>query len=113
KNKIKQWFKKERREENIVKGRELIEKEIRNLGFEPKDVLTQETIAEVAKKFSFAGEEDMFAATGYGGISVKQIVNRMTEKLRNKAEQEQEDRSLDEALSDVQPKEKSKRRTET
>ncbi|NEU31565.1 bifunctional (p)ppGpp synthetase/guanosine-3',5'-bis(diphosphate) 3'-pyrophosphohydrolase [bacterium LRH843] len=102
KNKIRQWFKKDRREENVEKGRDLIEKEIRALGFEPKEVLTAETIAEVASKFSFAGEEDMFAATGYGGVSAKQIVNRMTEKLRKQLDSEQVDQSLAEALSDIQ-----------
>lgn len=102
KNKIKQWFKKERREENVEKGRELIEKEIKAMEFDPKIVLTDENITEVADKFSFAGEEDMFAAAGYGGISVKQIVNRMTEKLRKQIDQEQEDQTLAEALSDVQ-----------
>ncbi|MBP3951397.1 RelA/SpoT family protein [Bacillus suaedae] len=102
KNKIKQWFKKERREENVEKGRELIEKEIKAMEFDPKIVLTDENINEVADKFSFAGEEDMFAAAGYGGISVKQIVNRMTEKLRKQIDQEQEDQTLAEALSDVQ-----------
>ncbi|GAE35086.1 RelA/SpoT family protein [Halalkalibacter akibai] len=102
KNKIRQWFKKERREENVEKGRELVEKEIRALDFEPKEVLTNENIADVANKFSFAGEEDMFAAAGYGGISVKQIVNRMTEKLRKQQDHEQEEKSLVAAISDVQ-----------
>ncbi|MFC0561845.1 RelA/SpoT family protein [Halalkalibacter alkalisediminis] len=102
KNKIRQWFKKERREENVEKGRELVEKEIRALDFEPKDVLTAENISDVANKFSFTGEEDMFAAAGYGGISVKQIVNRMTEKLRKQQDQELEEKSLQAALSDVQ-----------
>lgn len=111
KNKIKQWFKKERREENIAKGRELIEKEIRNLGLDPKEVLTEEAVAEVAKKFSFAGEEDMFAATGYGGISVKQIVNRLTERI--KPDDEREEQPLNEALTDVQPKDVPKRKTDT
>ncbi|MDT8861535.1 bifunctional (p)ppGpp synthetase/guanosine-3',5'-bis(diphosphate) 3'-pyrophosphohydrolase [Alkalihalobacillus sp. MEB130] len=109
KNKIRQWFKKERREENVEKGRDLVEKEIRNLDFEPKDVLTAENIAEVANKFSFSGEEDMFAAAGYGGISVKQIVNRMTEKLRKQQDQEQEDKSLAAALSDVQTQRPTKK----
>ncbi|WP_100371981.1 RelA/SpoT family protein [Bacillus sp. FJAT-45037] len=101
KNKIKQWFKKERREENIEKGREIVEKEIRALDFEPKEVLTIENIREVANKFSFAGEEDMFAAAGYGGISAKQIVNRMTEKLRKQLDQEQEEQSLADAISEI------------
>ncbi len=95
-------LKKERRDENIEKGREIVEKEIRALDFEPKDVLTAENIAEVANKFSFAGEEDMFAAAGYGGISPKQIVNRLTEKLRKQQDQDQEDQSLAEALTEMQ-----------
>ncbi|MED3647089.1 bifunctional (p)ppGpp synthetase/guanosine-3',5'-bis(diphosphate) 3'-pyrophosphohydrolase [Halalkalibacterium halodurans] len=109
KNKIKQWFKKERREENIAKGRESVEKEIRILDFDPKEVLTQENIQAVANKFSFAGEEDMFAAAGYGGISPKQIANRLTEKLRKQQDKEEE-QSLAEALSEVQsvaPKKKT------
>lgn len=106
KNKIKQWFKKERREENIEKGRRLVEQEIRERGYDPKDVLTTETIADVTKKFSFTGEKDMFAAIGYGGISVKQIVNRMTEQAKKELGDSQDDQSLVEALSDVQTKEK-------
>ncbi|WP_017728619.1 RelA/SpoT family protein [Halalkalibacterium ligniniphilum] len=110
KNKIKQWFKKERREENVEKGRELVEKEIRAQEFDPKEVLTAENIADVANKFSFAGEEDMFAAAGYGGISPKQIVTRLTEKLRKQLDQEQEEQSLAEAISEIQnfaPKKKT------
>ncbi|GAF19451.1 LOW QUALITY PROTEIN: GTP pyrophosphokinase, (p)ppGpp synthetase I [Bacillus sp. JCM 19046] len=101
KNKIKQWFKKEKREENVEKGKETIEKEIRALDFDPKDILTQENLNEVTAKFSFAGEEDMYAAVGYGG-SGKQIVNRLTEKQRKAKDQEQEKQSLDAALSDIQ-----------
>ncbi|KGA96502.1 GTP pyrophosphokinase [Alkalihalobacillus alcalophilus ATCC 27647 = CGMCC 1.3604] len=100
-NKIKQWFKKERREDNIIKGKETIEREIKALEFEPKDVLNHDNVLEVANKFSFAGEEDMFAAVGYGGISAKQIVNRLTEKLRKQLDQENEEQSLAEALSEV------------
>ncbi|GAE30441.1 RelA/SpoT family protein [Halalkalibacter hemicellulosilyticus] len=111
KNKIRQWFKKERREENIEKGRELIEKEIRERDFDVKDVLTEENIADAAHKFSFVGEEDMFAATGYGGVSVKQIVNRLTEKLQKQIDQEQEEQSLAEAISDVQTKGTQKKAT--
>ncbi|KMK75724.1 RelA/SpoT family protein [Alkalihalobacillus pseudalcaliphilus] len=112
KNKIKQWFKKERREDNIVKGKETIEREIKAMDFEPKEVLTHENLVEVANKFSFTGEEDMYAAVGYGGISAKQIVNRLTEKLRKQLDQEQEEQSLADALSDV-PSFTPKKKTNT
>lgn len=102
KNKIRQWFKKERREENVLKGRELIEKEVKALDLEPKEVITPSNLAKVADKFSFAGEEDMFAAVGYGGISAKQIVNRLAEKFRKDTGQDQEVLSLAEAVAEMQ-----------
>ncbi|WP_216829109.1 RelA/SpoT family protein [Alkalihalobacterium elongatum] len=110
KNKIRQWFKKERREENVTKGKEVIEREVKALDLDPKDVITADNLAEVAQKFSFAGEEDMFAAVGYGGMSPKQIVNRLAEKFKKELGQEQEERSLAQAVAEIQtlaPKKKT------
>jgi GTP diphosphokinase / guanosine-3',5'-bis(diphosphate) 3'-diphosphatase len=98
KNKIKQFFKKQRREENIEKGRDLVEKEIRNLDFELKEILIPENIKRVAEKFNFSNEEDMYAAVGYNGITAAQIANRLTEKHRKKRDQEE---SLKEVLTDL------------
>lgn len=103
KNKIRQWFKKERREENIVKGRELLEKELKANDLEPKVVLTEENIIEVAQKFSFSGEEDMLAAIGYGGISPKQIVTRLSEKYRKDTVPEQVKQTIAEAVAEISP----------
>lgn len=86
KNKIKQFFKKQLKEENVIKGRELVEKEIRAMDFDLKDVLTAENIKRVAEKYNFASEEDMYAAVGYNGITAIQVANRLTEKLRKKKE---------------------------
>ena len=77
KNKIRQFFKKQFREENILKGREMIEKEIKSQEFEVKEVLTQENIKRVIDKFSFTSEEDMCAAVGFNGITAQQVVNRI------------------------------------
>lgn len=100
KNKIKQYFKKERREENEQKGREAIEKELRAQDFNPKEVLTESNIQEAVAKFSFSGQADMFAAVGYNGISAKQVVTRLTEKIRNKTK-EQEKKTVTEAIKDI------------
>ncbi|WP_335869244.1 RelA/SpoT family protein [Bacillus sp. 2205SS5-2] len=89
KNKIKQFFKKQRKDENMEKGKELVEKEIRALDFEVKQVLTNENIKRVAEKFNFSNEEDMYAAVGYNGITAAQIANRLTEKLRKQRNQEE------------------------
>lgn len=85
-NKIKSWFKKQKREENVNKGRDLVEAELKKGGFEPKEFLVSESLEEVAKKFNFHGEEDMFAAVGYGGITGAQIATRLTEKVRKERE---------------------------
>ncbi|PSL35112.1 GTP pyrophosphokinase [Planomicrobium soli] len=89
KNKIKQFFKKQLRVDNVQKGRELIEKEIKAQEFPVKDVLTNENIKRVCDKFNFAGEDDMYAAVGFNGITAQQVVNRLAEKLRKKREQEE------------------------
>lgn len=89
KNKIRQFFKKQQREENVEKGREMIEKEVRNMEFELKDVMTQENLKRVAEKFNFSNIEDMYAAVGYNGITAIQVANRLTEKLRKQRELDQ------------------------
>ncbi len=99
-NKIRQFFKKQRREENIEKGKEMVEKELKALDFDIKDVYTPENLQKVAEKFNFANEEDMYAAVGYNGITAAQIATRLTDKLRKKREKEQEI-SLIDAVSEL------------
>ncbi|KGX88984.1 RelA/SpoT family protein [Pontibacillus litoralis] len=98
KNKIKQFFKKQRRDENIVKGKELIDKEIRGFDLEPKEVLTTDNIQRVCEKFNFHNEDDMYAAVGYQGITAAQIATRLTEKIRKQQEKVQD---LEETIEDV------------
>lgn len=88
--KIRQWFKKERREENVVKGRELIERELKRLGLEPPPLMKDDEMLEVARKFNFQEVEDMLSAVGFGGITAAQIVTRLTEKIRKEAQEAQQ-----------------------
>jgi GTP diphosphokinase / guanosine-3',5'-bis(diphosphate) 3'-diphosphatase len=101
KNKIRQFFKKQRREENIEKGKELVEKEIRNLDFDIKEVLTPENVKRVAEKFNFSNEEDMYAAVGYNGITAAQIAHRLTDKWRKQRDLEEQQKKLAEAVHEV------------
>ncbi len=81
-SKIKQWFKKERRDENVAKGSEMLEKELKRQGYDLNQAMTPDNIKEALDKFNFPDEEDMLAAIGYGGITPAQIITRLTEKLR-------------------------------
>ncbi|MFC4404014.1 RelA/SpoT family protein [Gracilibacillus xinjiangensis] len=98
KNKIRQFFKKQLRDENVLKGRELVEEEIRLAGYDPKEILTEENIQLAMDKFSFTSEEDMFAAVGYHGITAAQIVTRLTEKIR---EEKEKNKNIEETIEEV------------
>ncbi|MGE6488322.1 RelA/SpoT family protein [Paenisporosarcina sp. NPDC076898] len=89
KNKIKQFFKKQVRDDNVHKGHEMIEKEIKAQEFDIKEVLTNENIKRVCEKFNFTSEEDMYAAVGFNGITAQQVVNRLAEKMRKIRDQEE------------------------
>ena len=98
KNKIKQFFKKQRKEENIAKGKAEVEQGILDLGFTPKEVLTPENIKRVCRKFNFSSEEELYASVGYQGITASLIVTRLTDKLRKEKESE---RKLEEKIEEV------------
>jgi GTP pyrophosphokinase len=87
-SKIKQWFKKEKREENIKAGEQSIERELKRLGYEPHVVMTDDNMLEVAKKFSFQDVEDMLSAAGIGGITASQICTRLLDRFRKPEEEE-------------------------
>ncbi|WP_067923483.1 RelA/SpoT family protein [Alicyclobacillus shizuokensis] len=87
KSKIRQWFKKEKREENINRGRELIEKELVRQRLNPTDLMTSTYVADILQKFNFSREDDLFAAVGYGALSPAQVVTRLVERYRKDHEE--------------------------
>ncbi|WP_099158624.1 RelA/SpoT family protein [Virgibacillus ndiopensis] len=110
KNKIKQFFKKQRRDENVAKGKDLVEKEIRALSLEPKDVLTQENLKRVYEKFNFTNADDMYAAVGYQGLTAAIIATRLTDKIRATQKKEQDlAQTLENVKSEVKEKKSHKR----
>lgn len=82
KSKIRQWFKKERREENIVRGRELLEKDLRRMGLEPSALMKDEFMASVASRLNFIAPEDLLSAIGYGGVSGQHIAGRLRDEWK-------------------------------
>ena len=107
KNKIKQFYKKNLREENIEKGRELVEKEIKLQEFDLKEVLTPENIKRVIEKYNYTHEEDLYAAVAVGGITPQQIVNRLAERMRKEREQEEALEKIVKEMNKPQPRQKT------
>lgn len=79
--KIKQWFKKERREENIERGKAMFEAELKNKGLSLEDITDEEVLPLLLKKVAYPNLEEMYSAIGYGGMTATRSVNRMKDEL--------------------------------
>ena len=80
--KIKQWFKKEKREENIMRGSAMFDAELKRAGLHLSDVLDDKALPQILKRLSFETTDDMYAAIGYGGITAIRTVNRVKDTLQ-------------------------------
>lgn len=78
-NKIRQWFKKERRDENIVSGKDDFDRELRRISPRLTADQYQQVLSEIVKKNHFAQADDLFASIGYGGT----LISKLTPKLRD------------------------------
>jgi GTP pyrophosphokinase len=81
-NKIRQWFKKEKREENIVAGKLSFEAELRRVFLQMSDITREDLLPRLLKKLAFPSLEELYAAIGYGGMSAQKAVNRIRDELR-------------------------------
>jgi len=84
-SKINQWLKKERRDENIQHGKELIEKELKRVNFTHSQLFRNEWIDMLCKKYTFSSLDDIYAAVGYGGLTVNKVIGRLREEYRKVA----------------------------
>jgi len=87
-NKIRQWFKKERREENIEKGREMLEREAKRHGYALSQLTRSEWVEAIFKKYGFTSMDDLYSAVGYGGITTGAVLTRLIDEYRKANAQE-------------------------
>lgn len=80
KNKINQWFKRERRDENIEQGKDFIEKELRRLGNTHSQLFKPEWVNVIIKRYGFHSLDDLYASVGYGGLTAQKVVMRLREE---------------------------------
>ena len=91
--KIKQWFKKEKREENIVHGRSSFESEMKRMGLPLNAIFEPEIEPHLLKKLSFDNWDDMYAAIGYGGLTATKAVGRIRDDVTKAVKNQSADKS--------------------
>ena len=107
-SKIRQWFKKERKDENIVNGRSAFDAELRHCGISMKDVLDPEFLPVLLKKVAYPTLEDLYAAIGYGGFTAQKAVSRIQGELQRRQQQRQQEQLLLEAATEEKKEEPAK-----
>ena len=78
--KIKQWYKRERREENVIRGREMLEDELRQSGLTLDDVGDEAVMSPILRRLSYSNVDDLYAAIGYGGLTAVRAANRLRDE---------------------------------
>ena len=82
KSKIRAFFKKEMKEENIARGKEMLDKEAKRRGYILSEIMSQAVIIQILQKQSLTEEDDMYAAIGYGGISTNVVLSRLIDNFK-------------------------------
>ena len=98
-SKIRQWFKREKRDENIINGRQSFESELKRVtGITLKELLSDEGVLTLLKKLSYNSVDDMYAAIGYGGITAQKIVGRLREDIQRIQQRKRAERMEEEPV---------------
>lgn len=79
-NKINQWFKRERRDENIEEGKDMISRELRRWGNTHAELFRPEWTEILTKRYGFNTIDDLYASVGYGGLTAAKVVMRLREE---------------------------------
>lgn len=96
-NKIRQWFKRENREENVQRGREMLEETAKRHAQNLQTLLKPEYINEIIKRMTISSLEDLYATIGYGGISAGQVLHKLMDCHRKEMRLEEMNKKLEEA----------------
>lgn len=106
KNKIRQWFKKERREENIARGKEMLEKEAKRQGYDIFQLLKYDFMPNLLKKMSLSNLDDLYAAIGYGGMTSNQVLQKILDEYRKNVKAEKTELTVDKTETKARGKKK-------
>ena len=107
KNKINAWFKKNLREENIEKGKEAVEKEIKRIGMDYSELFKTEFVQGALDRYKFNSIEDMYASIGFGAISAGKVIARILEEYRKVHKEENVEEKIEELSKEKNNKAKA------
>ncbi len=107
KNKILSWFKKAQKAENLEKGKELIEKELKRIGFSHVDLFKTQYIEPMLEKYKYKNIDEMYAAIGFGTNSAVKVIARMLQEYRKEHEEENIEAKIEELAKTKQKKPKT------
>lgn len=79
KSRIKAWFKREKRQVNIMRGHELLEKDLKKKHLDPRELLKEDKLMDIARRFGYTTVDDLLAALGDGTLTVNQVINKQKE----------------------------------
>ena len=99
-SKIRSWFKKEKREENIQHGYEMLQDEIKRLGYVPKQVLADDRLTAVAEAVHVANKDDLLASVGFGGTAMPGVLTKLVE-LEKKEVQKNTPEDVSKLLAEI------------
>lgn len=94
--KIQQWFKKAQREENIEKGKDIIEKDIKKLGMKHSDLFKPEWIQIALDRYKYNSVDDMYASIGFGAMSATKILARLLDEYKKEHKEEDLEKTITE-----------------
>ena len=105
-NKILAWFKKNLREENIEKGKDLIEKELKKIGMKHEDLFKQEFVQVELNRYKYNSLDDMYSSVGFGSNTAGKIIARMLEEYRKVHKEDNIEKTLEELAKEKVHKER-------
>jgi GTP diphosphokinase / guanosine-3',5'-bis(diphosphate) 3'-diphosphatase len=108
KNKINQWFKKEQRDENIIRGKDFVEKELKKQNVTLAQLFKTEWLEPILKRLTFNTVDDLYAAIGYGAITANKVISRLKEDYKKTLKPEEQEELVNQALQPQKNERKKK-----
>ena len=102
KSRINQWYKKAERSENIEKGKDLIDKEIKKLGMKYSELMKDEWLEFARERYKYNTLDDMYASVGFGALSVNKVIAKLLDEYRKEHEEEDLEQKIEE-LANTKP----------